>query len=154
MSYKRRKSNSLFLCWWCPYKGEKCATKPKSGWGSELFEKLSYLGVDHSGKGIVGRRSHNAIGYKNVNKRTLLLLLNKYLKNSLSQRGLLVGREVWDLVYRKVGWVSIWRVLIERNSLPVDDNIYIYIYIYIYSKLTDFLILRKSVNFLSAFLHW
>ena len=35
------------------------------------------------------------IGYKNVNKRTLLLLLDKYLfKNSLSQRGTLVRRAV------------------------------------------------------------
>ena len=66
--------------------------------------------VEHSGDGIFGRHSHNAklferiehsgsrVGYKNVNKQTLLLLLHKYLKNSLSQRGMLVGRVVWDLV--------------------------------------------------------
>ena len=34
----------------------------------------------------------------NVNKRTMLLLLHKYLKNSLSQCGTLVGWAVWDLV--------------------------------------------------------
>ena len=68
------------------------------------------MGIEHSGKGIVGRRSHNAKlferiehsgsreGIKNLNKRMLLLLLNKDLKNSLNQRGPLGGREVWDLV--------------------------------------------------------
>ena len=60
----------------------------------------SPIGVEHSGEGVVGRRSHNAklfeylIRYKNVNKWTLLLLLHRYLKNSLSQRSLLVGRVV------------------------------------------------------------
>ena len=64
------------------------------------------MGVEHSGKGIFGRRSHNAklferirhsgsrYGIKNVNKRTLLLLLHKYLKNSLSQHGTLFDRAV------------------------------------------------------------
>ena len=36
------------------------------------------------------------------------------------------------IIYMCVCVCVYWRVLIERNSLSVDDNIYIYIYIYIY----------------------
>ena len=39
------------------------------------------------------------MGYKNVNKRTLLLLLlHNTLKIPLAKRGPLVGQVVWDLV--------------------------------------------------------
>ena len=63
------------------------------------------MGVEHSGEGIFGRRSHNAklfkriehsgsrLGIKNVNKRLLLLLHNTF-KIPLAKRGTLIDRAV------------------------------------------------------------
>ena len=74
------------------------------------------------------------LGYKNVNKRTLLLLLlDKYhwkipLANVVR---LLVERSETESNEKLGGfrtWLraSYWRVLIERNSLSIDYYIYIY----------------------------